>query len=464
MVIGGGITGVGVTRDLATRGVDVRLIERGGLAAGATGAMHGLCHSGARYALGEPTSARQCHRESRVLRAIAPHTLDETGGLFLAHEDDATDHVDRRLAACRDCEIPVESLDGRAIRELEPAVSPQVERGFTVPDAVIDPTRLVAATAAAAERAGARITTHARVTELETDGRVTDRHVTDSRVTDSHVTDGRVTDDHVTDSRVTDDHVTDSHVTGVTIEHGTGPSKARPTVPTGPDEAVPSGTRERIRADHVVNAAGAWAGRVATLADCSVRMAPTRGVMVVLDRNPTERVCNRCRPKTDGDILVPGAAGGIAGTTSVEVTDPDDYPREAWERRLVIDELATVVPSVAEADVRTAYWGVRPLYDPPETTGDGRAAGDDPTATSRGFRIIDHAREGRPGLTTVVGGKLTTHRLMAERVSDRVAETLGVTADCVTADRPLPGADDRTALDPYLAAFDLTPSADRRLL
>lgn len=419
-MIGGGITGLGVARDLARRGVDVTVVERDGLAAGATGGMHGLLHSGARYALAEPESARQCRRENATLRRIAADAISDTGGLFLAHEDDPAAHVDDRLAACRACDIPAEPIDGRRVRELEPAVSEAVTRGFRVPDAVIDPFRLAVATAAAAERAGARIEPHAAVTDL---------------------------------------HTADGRVVGATVRHEDGPGKARPAAPTGPDDAIPSGTRETIRAAHVVNAAGAWADRVAELADCSVATQPTRGVMTVVGHDETRRVCNRCRPKTDGDILVPAADGAVLGTTSVAVADPDDYPRESWEPQLVIDELAELVPAVADAPVRESYWGVRPLYEPSVADRPDHAETEDPTATARGFAVLGHEPA---GLTTVVGGKLTTYRLMAEAVGDRVADALGVHRSSDTADVALVGTND-VSLDPYVEAFDCATPATRRL-
>ena len=64
------------------------------------------------------------------------------------------------------------------------------------------------------------------------------------------------------------------------------------------------------------------------------------------------------------------------------------------------------------------------------------------------------------GICSIVGGKLTTHRLMAEAVSDHVADRLGVDAPCYTAEEPLPGADDPAELDRYVAEFNARGPAD----
>ena len=69
-VIGGGSTGTGIARDLSMRGLDVTLLEQGNLTHGTTGRMHGLLHSGGRYAVSDRASATECIEESRVLRDI----------------------------------------------------------------------------------------------------------------------------------------------------------------------------------------------------------------------------------------------------------------------------------------------------------------------------------------------------------------------------------------------------------
>ena len=82
LIIGGGATGVGISRDLALRGISSVLIEKGDFASGASGRNHGLFHSGGRYAVSDPEAARECIAENRILRKIAPHCIEETDGLF----------------------------------------------------------------------------------------------------------------------------------------------------------------------------------------------------------------------------------------------------------------------------------------------------------------------------------------------------------------------------------------------
>jgi len=410
LVIGGGSTGTGIARDLSMRGLDVTLVERGNLTHGTTGRMHGLLHSGARYAVSDRESARECVAENRILRDIAGHCVEMTGGLFVALPDDDEAYFEEKLRGCRDCGIPAEVLSSEEAREREPYLSREVERAIGVPDGAVDPFRLCVANALAAEERGARIETHAEVTDLL---------------------------------------VEDGAVAGAEIRHGDGPGKAR--------SARTPGEREAIRADHVVSATGAWAGRIGEMAGVEVAVRPSKGAMTVMNVRQVDTVINRCRPKGDADIVVPHETTAILGTTDVEVDDPDDYTEEGWEVDLLIDELAEVVPILADARTIRSFWGVRPLYEPPGTDTE------DPTDVTRDFTVLDHGeRDGLAGFTSIVGGKFTTYRLMAERVSDLVCASLGVSASSRTAEVPLPGSEDPEALSVAMDDFGLTSPVARR--
>lgn len=393
VIVGGGSSGVGIARDLALRGVSVTLFERGPLAAETTGHMHGLLHSGARYAVADPQSARECITENRTLREIAPHCIEPTGGLFVARPEDPAAYFERKREACAACNIPVETLDGQTARRREKGLSADVQRALGVPDGVVDPFSLVAATAADAADNGAEIETGVLVTDLHTDS-------------------GRVT--------------------GVAVEQETS-----------------SGHRAAsVEADHVVNATGAWAPDVAAMAGVDIEMAPTRGAMVVLEDRLVDTVVNRCRPKGDADIVVPYTDTTILGTTAVPVEDPNEFPREEWEVETLLETLRGPVPSINEADLLTSYWGVRPLFAPDDRDEEG-----DMTRT---HTVLDHGRrDGTPGLTSVVGGKLTTYRLTAAAVADQVCERLGVTAQSRTGERPLPGRDDPARLEQARRTYGL---------
>ncbi|WP_335587140.1 anaerobic glycerol-3-phosphate dehydrogenase subunit GlpA [Halodesulfurarchaeum formicicum] len=390
VVVGGGVTGVGVARDLAMRGADVTLLERDRLAGGTSGRMHGLLHSGARYALSDPDAAEECLHENAILREIASHCIEDTGGLFVSLPEDDPDYYDSKLAACRELGIPTDELSPEAARELEPALSTDLDRAFRVPDGAIDPFRLIVANAKSAANHGAKIET-------------------------------------------------DTPVTGLLVEDGQV-------------VGVRTGDERTIRANHVVNAAGPWAGQLFADLAVDVPLAPAQGAMAVTNARPVETVINRCRPTDEGDILVPHETTAILGTTDRAIDGPDAISETREEIELLREELAKLVPELADTRLIRTYWGVRPLYDPDE----GGASG-------RDFAVLDHGeRDDLPGVTTVVGGKLTTYRLMAEAVSDAVAEKLGLDAPCRTAEEPLPGSGDRPGWEAVASRYDLrNPVAHR---
>ena len=391
-VIGGGATGVGVARDLSMRGVDVTLLERGpGLNAGTSGRSHGVLHSGARYAESDAEGAAHCLQENRILREIAGECVADSGGLFVRLADDDPDYFERKFDACHEVGMEPTLLDADEVRDRVPGATENVEQGFAVPDGVVFPGRLVAATAASAREHGATIRTDASVVDIDVDPESTGNAAV--------------------------------HVDG-------GPA---------------------VHADTVVNAAGPWAGEVASLAGAELEMRPTRGVMVAVDYPEIGPVLNRCREPADGDIVVPHGKQAVLGTTSVAVDDPDAFDREDWEVERTIEECAEMLPELENVSVGRTYWGLRPLYEPDELDNHGRGI-------SRDFAVVSH--DATPGLVSVVGGKLTTYRLMAEAVADHVCGALGVDEPCRTAEESLPRADDPERLDALAREFGAVGPAD----
>jgi glycerol-3-phosphate dehydrogenase len=408
-VIGGGSTGIGIARDLSMRGLDVTLVEQGNLTHGTTGRMHGLLHSGGRYAVADKASAKECIEENRVLRDIASHCVEMTGGLFVKRPEDSEEYFQEKLSGCEACGIPAEVVSGEEARAMEPHLATDIEKAISVPDGAVDPFRLVVANAASAQEHGARIETHSTVTDLLME---------------------------------------DGEVVGLEVEHASGAGKRVHGT---------EGTTEEIRADYVVNATGAWAGRIGDMAGVDIEVRPSKGVMTIMNVRQVDTVINRCRPKGDADIVVPHETTAILGTTDKEVDDPEEYPEEQWEVDMMIDTLKELVPMLEEARTIRSFWGVRPLYEPPDV------GSDDPTDITRDYFLLDHdERDGVQGMTSIVGGKFTTYRMMGEEISNHVCGKFGIDADCRTAEEPLPGSEDFSVLRDYMDEFGLQSPIGRR--
>ena len=191
--------------------------------------------------------------------------------------------------------------------------------------------------------------------------------------------------------------------------------------------------RRPIHASYVINATGAWANRFLKLADIHLPMALSKGTLLVTNQRVSQRVINRCRKPSDGDIIVPNDLVSILGTTSVRLEEVENFEATASEVDLLIRETSAMIPEIQEARFIRAYAGIRPLVQL-ESKGDDRAI-------SRGFTLIDHGeRDGVQNLMTITGGKFITYRLMAERTVDLLCRKRGTEISCSTHLKPLPGA------------------------
>jgi glycerol-3-phosphate dehydrogenase len=192
-----------------------------------------------------------------------------------------------------------------------------------------------------------------------------------------------------------------------------------------------------------VNATGAWARRVASLAGASIEMVYAKGSLLILNSRISQRVINRLRPSSNADILVPGGTVSILGTTSVRIDDLDDIRPTIAEVDTIIEEAKAMLPVLPGTRYLRAYAGVRPLI--------GSGGGGDSRKISRGFVLLDHTDAGLENFITITGGKLTTYRLMAEKAADLVCARLGVTVACRTRSQPLPATPACQWTEPGLA-------------
>ncbi len=183
-----------------------------------------------------------------------------------------------------------------------------------------------------------------------------------------------------------------------------------------------------IYCEFVVNAAGPWSGKIAALAGLDVRVQPDKGTLIAFNQRITSRIVNRLHVPADGDIFVPHGSITILGTTSMAVENPEDTSSSFREIESLLQIGEKTFENLRKYRVLRVFAGSRPLYS--SSGGKGRGA-------SRGFVILDHAEDGLYGMITITGGKFTTYRLMAERLTDLVCEKLQISAVCRTAQEPL---------------------------
>ena len=358
IIIIGGGVGSAIAHDLCLRGFSVTLLEKGALVSGSTGRHHGLLHSGARYVLHDLKSARECIAENKILRRIAPEALEQNDGLFVAISDADMAHRKAFLEKCAASGIPTEEIPPAAAMQLAPNLNPDIITAFRVPDATMDAWRLPMHFFASARASGADIRPYAEVTEINAKGNA---------------------------------------VTGVAVfDHRSHQTYS-------------------LQADLIVNATGPWSARTAAMLGIDIPVRPVPGVMVSVAPRLTHMVINRLHPANDGDIIVPQRQLSLLGTTAWMAEDPDDLQIPPGHVDKIVSLCARLVPKVASLPVQAVWVAARPVIVHDHSA--------QPTRISRTFSCIDHGEEdGIEGFISIMGGKATTMRAMAEATADLICK------------------------------------------
>jgi glycerol-3-phosphate dehydrogenase len=395
LVVGGGITGAGVARDAALRGLRVALVERDDFAAGTSSRSSRLVHGGVRYLEhGHLGLVFEASRERRILLRTAPHLVRPLGFTWPVYRGARVPRwqllaglaLYDGLALFRNVALhrPL-GVDGVLAREPALARDGLVGGAFYW-DAATDDARLTLATALDAAHAGACVVNHATVRAMTLPAR-----------------DGGAVRLTIEDA-----------LTGATVD---------------------------ASARVVVNAAGPWGDAVRRLVEPGERAAVlgAKGVHVAV---PAARVGNHgavtLLSPVDGRVMfvLPAGPFTIIGTTETPAErGPDEVRATEADVAYLLRSANGFFPNarLQRADVVSAWAGIRPLAA--VARGAGTHGGT--AATSR-----EHVIERDPrGLVTVSGGKLTTYRAMAAQVVDSAAALLDGAARRRprTHARPLPG-------------------------
>ena len=383
LVVGGGINGAGIARDLAGRGLKVLLCDKDDLGSHTSSASSKLIHGGLRYLEHREFGlVRKALAEREVLLCSAPHIMHPLRFVMPHDASQRPAWLIRAGLFLYDRLAPRSYLE--ASRALDLAghgagapLKPAFTRGFVYSDGWVDDARLVVLNALDAHERGASVLTHARCTAVE-------RH---------------------------------PHHWMATLAQG--------------------GRRLTVKARCLVNAAGPWAAQLAELATGRAprrRLRLVKGSHIVVPRL-FEHEYAYIFQHPDGRIVFAMPYEGaftLIGTTDVEFQGDPDEVAIAGTETAYLCELANRYfrRQVAPADVVWSYSGVRPLLE------------DDAASASAATRdyLLGRDTAGAP-LLSVFGGKITTYRKLAEEAADWIAGTLGQRRPAWTAGAVLPGGD-----------------------
>jgi len=388
VVIGGGITGTGIALDAATRGLSVVLVEKHDLAFGTSRWSSKLVHGGLRYlATGNVGIARRSAIERGILMTRnAPHLVKAMPQLVPL--------------------LPSMSASSRAL----------VRFGFAAGDGL----RKLAGTPSSTLPRSRRVDAARAIAMAPTVRR-------DGLSGGLLAYDGQLIDD----ARLVTAVARTAAQHGARILTHVGASNATGTSVTLTDQIT--GESLEVSARAVINAAGVWAGDV----DSSIRLRPSRGTHLVFDAaafgNPTAALTIPIPGELNRFVFaMPEQLGRVyLGLTDEDAPGPiPDVPEPTpAEVSFLLDTVNTALDvALCPADVIGAYAGLRPLID----TGEGRTAD-----VSREHAVVESAA----GVISVIGGKLTEYRFMAQDVLDQAVELRELTATaCRTRNLPLVGA------------------------
>ncbi len=412
VVIGGGIIGCGIARDAALRGLRVALFEQRDFGGGTTAASTRIVHGGLRYLeMFDFPLVRMDLRERETLLHIAPHLV-------------------------RPLEFMIPFFGGDRTRALKLRAGLALYDFLSVGNTLPRRRWLSAAAARAADQAlaAARVSGAAAYYDARVDSpeRLALENVLEAGEHGAAV---------FNYCAVVGARTENGRVTGVRVRE------------------AETGTEADIAARVVVNATGAWFEPVAaTLARPAGRIRTTKGVHLLL---PT--LADRALvlySQVDGRLLFAIPRGGLTwiGTTD---TDYDGDPARAHATRQDVEYLlasvAHVFPSLRMGDVVATTAGVRALVRQPGAE----------SSVSRMHKVVDGEPVAPDGVISVLGGKITGYRAIAEDTTDAVCRRLGMgDRRSTTATTPLPGARPRTpagsaaVLPPHLADLFGTRAAD----
>jgi glycerol-3-phosphate dehydrogenase len=385
LVIGGGITGVGIARDAALRGLKVALVDKADFAAGTSSKSSKLVHGGLRYL--EHAKFRlvfEGTHERAVLGRVAPHLVRPLEFLMPTYRGDpwglfALDVGLWLYDALSKFSSPRihRTLRKKRTLQLEPSLrSDDLTGGILYYDSMTSDARLTIENMLDARRLGATVLNYVIVAGLL---RRSDR-VVGAELRD------------VLDERA-------------------------PVFP--------------IRARVVVNAAGPWSDSVRRLADDPPILAVTKGVHLVVDR-PRLPITHAIVMRQDRRVIfcIPWERRTVIGTTDTYYDGNfEEVSADSSDVRYLLEVVNRYFPNakLIASDVLATWAGLRPLIRP-----QARAA----TASDISR---EHVILSRPGVVTIAGGKLTTYRRIAAEVVDEVGEQLHGISRSSTKDRPLPG-------------------------
>ena len=190
-----------------------------------------------------------------------------------------------------------------------------------------------------------------------------------------------------------------------------------------------NGIKNYIECDGIINASGPWSNKVTKLINQNIELQLTRGCGIFFKGKLVSQAINRCRIPNNNDIMCPSGKESLWGTTSEVVYNPDTSKTSSDEIQELLLGAEELFPNIRKHTSFRTWSGVRPLVKPKNINNN--------LPLPRSHLVIDHEGAGLKNFLTVCGGALTTHRLMAEDVVNKLGNKFGIDIACSSHTTPL---------------------------
>jgi len=366
-VIGGGIAGLSIARDLAMRGLDITLFDRQKIGYGTTTQCAGMLHSGARYATKDLKTAKLCLQENKIVQRIVPHAVGKQKAYFVRYTDDEPEYEKNFIKGCKKVGIPIKKISGKIARQNEPMLGPRISHVFETPDKVIDTfTLMFSYFYDLRKRSNVKIYENTEIKSTKFD-------------------------------------------------------KDKWKIRTN---------KATFSFDFVINSSGDGLSQVSKLFGQNVELSYIYGSMALFSGRLNSRIITRCAPNATGDVIVPAHKFTLIGSTWHK-RDKRSVVKINKEDEKEIREIAgNMIPEARSSKLLSSLTSVRThLRDDSYS---------DSFGNKRDFLILEHQDHGKYiNLMSVLPGKMTIARYVAEQTGDIVCKRLNIKKESKTAITPI---------------------------
>ncbi len=372
-ILGSGIAGLAIARDLTMRGLECVVIERNYIGSGTSTRCAGMLHSGARYAFKSKEIASQCMIENRLIKDLMPFAVASDKGLYVVLKGDEA-YSEQFEQGCKESNIPIESLSPKEALALEPNINPGLIRVYLTNDGTINPYLLIESHLEYLQRENVKIFENQIIFDVKRAGNKWCIRTSNQF----------------------------------------------------------TGTVSTFNADIVVNATGPSSASVAKLFGADLSLLHLHGAILVFEKKLVNSLVTRCAPSSVGDVVAASGERCLAAATSNQYPCSEFLIPCDLDKREILQNASQLVPGIKFTSIVHAFSGIRVHISSRNNAG---ISGFNVPREYAVFDHQEN--QSIPGLITVLGGKLILFRHVAEVAGDLIASRCGCKNQSTTRTVPL---------------------------